>query len=804
MADSVQDQLQSSLGAAYTIDRELGGGGMSRVFLATENALGRQVVVKILREEIGAAISPERFSREVRLAASLQHPNIVTVLTAGSGGDAPPYYTMPFVRGSSLRERMQQGPMPLPEAVSLLRDVARALGFAHDNRVVHRDIKPENVLISGDAALVTDFGIAKAISAATAAEAASNPSTLVTDLGMHLGTPAYMSPEQGTGDIIGPPTDVYAWGVMAYELLAGVHPFSVHTTHAKLLAAHISETPAPLASYKRRIPPALADLVMRCMAKASASRPPNGAAIVRELDAIALAVSARRSYIPSSRRGWMIAAAVVLVLFAVVFFLTMTPHAGASAGNPRSIAVMPFKTVGGDSSNAYFAEGMASELTGALTKIPSLSVASQTSAFALRKRDSLDAREIGKLLNVGALLEGTVRRAGNRLRVTTSLSRTSDGRSLWSDTYEGDAKNVFAVQDSIARAVAGALSARLATGSAAPGGAGSPVAGTKDPEAHDFFMRGRYLLERRGQGVTRAADYFSQAIARDSAYAAAYASLAEALELFPYFAGVSAASVEARATAAATRALALDPTLAEAHVALAMAQQHAHHWPAAGAEYQRAMALDSASSSVRTQYGRYLQYTVKVAEALAQFRAAERLAPSDGTPQVWAALALSNMGQHPAALAEAQRAWETDSVLYTSRTTLAQVSLEAGRNGEALARLGDAAHIPLPFRGLAANVLYRIGRRAAADSIVAGLRAIPSDTWMIHTTLAFAYLGAPDTTRALEELERAVQAREIVHSWHPFFEYTFDPVRHTPRFAAVLRSVDLDPKVLAASKGGRP
>src|SRR3954470_7918563 len=281
MAD-LRSRVQQSLSNSYTLERELGGGGMSRVFVADEHRLGRKVVVKLLSPELAAAMSATRFEREIRVAASLQQANIVPVLSAGET-DGLPYYTMPFVEGESLRARLGRGPLPIPEAVSILRDVSRALAYAHEHGVVHRDIKPDNVLLSGHTAVVTDFGIAKAIAAASDV---SSGATL-TQLGTAIGTPAYMAPEQAAGD---PATDhradIYAFGCVAYELLAGQPPFPGLPPH-KLLVADMSETPKPVATLRPDCPPALASLVMQCLAKDPASRPQSATEVLRLLEAVA-------------------------------------------------------------------------------------------------------------------------------------------------------------------------------------------------------------------------------------------------------------------------------------------------------------------------------------------------------------------------------------------------------------------------------------------------------------------------------------------------------------------------------------
>lgn len=277
----LRDQLTSALGATYTIERELGGGGMSRVFTAMESALGRRVVIKVVPLEFGAGVNLDRFKRETLLAANLQHPHIVPVLSAGEI-DGVPYYTMPFIEGESLRARLAGGPLPMSEVVSVLRDVARALAYAHERGVVHRDVKPDNVLLAHGSATVTDFGIAKAISASRATESEST----LTQLGTSVGTPAYMAPEQAAAD---PSTDhradIYSFGCMAYELLAGRTPFAGLAPH-KLLMAHMGERPKQVAELRPDTPPMLADLVMQCLEKDPDARPQRAADLARVLDAV--------------------------------------------------------------------------------------------------------------------------------------------------------------------------------------------------------------------------------------------------------------------------------------------------------------------------------------------------------------------------------------------------------------------------------------------------------------------------------------------------------------------------------------
>ncbi|MEO7521743.1 MAG: serine/threonine-protein kinase, partial [Gemmatimonas sp.] len=357
---SLIEEIQRSLGTSYVVERELGGGGMSRVFLARDTRLNRGVVVKILSGEFSASLSSERFEREIQLSAALQHPHIVSVLSAGDAGGMP-YYIMPFIEGESLRSKLSAGPIPIDLGLSILRDVLRALGFAHGRGVVHRDIKPENVLLSGGSAVVSDFGIGKAISAARG----DTTDTALTREGIALGTPAYMSPEQATGAPVDHRADIYSWGIVAYETLSSRHPFGEKASVSKMIAAHIAETPPPLGMVAPHVPADVCAIVMQCLAKDPQDRPDSALGLLDLLTHVTTSSPGIRVFPSRVRR---IMPVVALGIATIAIALAVTRERETPPTDARSVAVLPFDVVGGDTTDTYFAEGMADELTSVLSR----------------------------------------------------------------------------------------------------------------------------------------------------------------------------------------------------------------------------------------------------------------------------------------------------------------------------------------------------------------------------------------------------------------------------------------------------
>jgi TolB-like protein len=454
------ERLQAQLGPEFVIGRELGGGGMSRVFLARDTTLARDVVVKVLSPDLAAAVSVERFRREIMTVASLNHPNIVPVLRAGEVG-ALPYFLMPYIPGESLRARLARGPLSVRQTTSIMKDVARALAYAHDRGIVHRDIKPDNILLSGDAATVTDFGVAKAIVASRKPGAAERPPSM-TGEGITIGTPLYMAPEQAVADpTVNHSADLYALGAVAYEMLVGTPPFGGRSA-AAVLAAHARETPAPIERRRYDVPRELVALVMQCLEKEPERRPKSGSFLVRALDDSAIsggrpATSARSRRRSLRRWGWVVAA-VALVLLVAWWRTTRrsaatAAHAAAAPVALRpaggSVAVMVRPTLPDDAREAATARSLASELTTALSLVPGYRIASPLTAGGPRP------------LDVAYVLDGTVQRERTRIRVNLRFVDAKRDSTMWAIARVGSLDSLFALQDTLTRAAAAALRGAL-------------------------------------------------------------------------------------------------------------------------------------------------------------------------------------------------------------------------------------------------------------------------------------------------------------------------------------------------------
>jgi serine/threonine protein kinase/tetratricopeptide (TPR) repeat protein len=811
MTDAVAARLTSALEGRYRIERELGGGGMSRVFQASETDLGRTVVIKVVSANMLEGVSAERFTREMKLAARLQQANIVPLLNAGDANGMP-YYTMPFVEGLSLRARLANGRLPLGEATHILRDVAKALAYAHAQNVVHRDIKPENVLLSSGTAMVTDFGIAKALSASRTQDGGEQPfataAATLTSAGSSLGTPAYMAPEQALGSVVDLRADLYAWGVMAYELLTGAHPFAGKTTAQQLVAAHIADKPTPLSSKNADIPPALALAVMRCLEKDPDQRPASANDLLVALDTASTPASRDPSPTASltNRRLAMTAIAALVVIVATGAWMISRGDAETAENAPsvsstqKSLAVVPFESVGGDTANAYFAEGIADELTTALSRIPGLRLAGRNSA-ARFKGQATSATDVGKALNVTTVLDGSVRRSGDRVRVTAELANVADGRVLWQDTFERRLEDVFAVQSDIAAAIATALQVRLSDA----GGASTASRGTTNFEAYDNYLRGLQLLRRRGAAMREAEKYFDRAIELDSNFARAHAAKSLNLLIGSYFLPRRISAVLPPARVAAQRALQLDPSLAEVHIAMGQVHLESFEWAEAEAEFRRAVALNPAHAEAQYRLGFMLITAGRLRESVPYFEYARVLDPLWSTSSVYLGFAWVLSGRVDEGIAEARRGFQLDPGLESAQTLFSFSVHNANLRAESAAHAARMAVHATDMKRLGwySYVMLKDGLPAEGLALRRRLLLVPPDTWGIQASLMISALGVGDTASALSAMERAAAGDGDLLLAMPLVLPVFDALRASPRFAAALRRFNLDVERLTSADGGR-
>jgi eukaryotic-like serine/threonine-protein kinase len=463
-------RLSEALSDRYAIDREVGAGGMATVFLANDIKHDRKVAVKVLRPELAAAMGAERFPREIRTVAQFNHPHILSLYDSGEAHGFL-YYVMPFVEGESLRERLQrERQLPVADAVRILREVADALSYSHARGVVHRDIKPANVMLQGRHAIVTDFGVAKALTASGGDK--------VTTVGIAVGTPQYMAPEQAMGqDTVDHRADIYALGILGYEMLAGQPPFDASNPQA-LLAAQVMEMPKELQLMRPGLPPGLSETIMKCLAKNPADRWQSAEDVVSRLEQVGMTpsggmtptdtrpFSVTGARLPTRRTGlWGAVGGVALLAIAIVVFV-LTSGGDAGRGRIEKIGVMPIEDISGQDS--LFVAAMQDALTNALVRASVADVAPRSAM--MRYRDgSKSTREIANELALGAIVEATVFRAGDVMRINVQFSDPVTSRALWSDTYERNVSDVLAAQNDVV--------ARITTG------VGGAIAGDKTPGA---------------------------------------------------------------------------------------------------------------------------------------------------------------------------------------------------------------------------------------------------------------------------------------------------------------------------------
>jgi TolB-like protein/Flp pilus assembly protein TadD/predicted Ser/Thr protein kinase len=806
-------QKGSSLAAAladrYAIERELGRGGMATVYLAHDRKHNRPVALKVLRPDLAATLGSDRFRREIETAARLQHPHICSVYDSGETAGQL-WFTMPYVRGESLRDRLRrEGRLTIEETLRITGEAGRALDYAHREGFVHRDVKPENLLITreGDT-LVADFGIARAL---------ADPGTggqRLTETGLALGTSHYMAPEQATGDrAVDARADQYALAATCYEMLTGEPPFSGPTAAA--IVAERFRRPAPsVREHRPDVPPVMDETIRRALALEPGARFATTDEFVRTLASAGI-VTVPMSVPEGPKSLWLPFAVLGTPLLAIVAALAFIAHrypgflereTSAPPIEPAlsRVAVLPFENRG-DSADAYFAEGMGEELTTALTKVPGLRVAAPSLVSGYRRRRA-PVDEMARALHVGAILTGTIRRAGDQLRVTAQLTNSTDGTVLWAERYDRNPKDVFAVEDEIAGAIANELHARVA-GAAAAGPSRSPGSqpGTADLEAYDLYLKGRFAWSKRGtKGLRDAIDYFGSAVARDPGFARGHAGLAMAYIVLPIFdAAFPMDSALVLSERSAHRALALDSTLSDAHLALAYILKMRWRFPEAEREFRSALALAPDDPAVHHWYGVFLYAVGRASESVEQVGRARELDPFGPTIAIDGALALYSAGRYDEALAESRRGWMLDSTRSDNFLEMGFIQLARGRADSAASLLEHARRlgVGIDVRGYLSAAYRALGRVREADVTYAELRADERAGRAAPYFVALAATAAGDRDAALAAIDRTVGRRDqLVTEISMPCEAVFRPLAPLPRFQAALAKAGMQ----ACSTGRSP
>jgi len=752
---------------------------MAIVYLAHDLRHDRPVALKVMHPDLAQSLGADRFLREIRTAARLQHPHILSVIDSGQG-DGFVWYVLPYVSGESLRARLRREPqLSVGETLRLGTQVAAALDYAHRHGVIHRDIKPENILLHEGEAMVADFGIALAAKEAGVER--------LTETGVLLGTPDYMSPEQASGDREPDArSDVYSLGAIVYEMLAGEPPHTGPTVRS-VIAKLLTEPPTPLHTVRADVPREVESAVTKALAKVPADRFAGAAEFAAALNRPAAGPGT-----PSRRRVTTVAGIAALAAIALASLGVWQPWRRAAGPAPiradvASVAVLPFQNLTGNPGDAYLSDGMTEEVIGQLAQIRGLKVISRTSTEAL-KGARLTLRQIADTLGVRHILEGSVRHAGDRIRVAVDLIDATTDAHVWASRYDRDLTDVFRVQEEIARHVADSL---VSTVGVRP--AMGHVARPENPAAYEAYLSGRSLMYRRTrEGLLGAIEQFERAIAQDSTYAPAYAGLASVYFLWVIYnyTGKDFYEIYGRAVALTDRAVALDPELADGYAARGFSQLFA--WSPADRiepDFKRALDLRPSSANVHQWYAQLLSRERHHPQALAEMERAISLDPlAPGVRTGFSVVALAAR-RYDVAERESARAAAIEPSLVWALAQQGMGALMSGHPDRCIAlSLG-------PFAGVRAMCLHALGRTREAAQLADSLRASITAGQGADSTfspalaargLAEYYAWIGDGKQSVAWLERAYEESPDGEDYRIIASGIYDKVRADPRFQAGL------------------
>jgi serine/threonine protein kinase/tetratricopeptide (TPR) repeat protein len=791
----------------YRIVKRLGEGGMGVVYLAEDTKLGRRTALKLLPAEwIRNSQARTRFLHEAQTAAALNHPNICTIYEVDEVGGLV-FLAMEHIEGESLRSTIERGPMKIAEVIATSLEVGQGLSAAHAQGIVHRDVKPGNVMLTSDGrAKVLDFGLALA-----------PERTRLTAEGKTTGTVSYMSPEQSRGEAVDHRTDIWSLGVMVYEMLTGVRPFAGDHEQA-VIRSIVNDRPEPPTGLRTGIPLELERIIIKAMAKSPGDRYQHVDDMLVDLKAVERGLAAgtvtrttglsRTSSTVSGRGQWkrtLVAGAVVVV--AVVTGLIWNaarirstgadPVGGPSASQEvrPSIAVLPFLDMSPERDQEYFCEGMAEELINALTHLSGLKVSARTSSFQYRGGGH-DVRQIGNDLGVETVLEGSVRKAGSQLRITAQLINAADGSHLWSETFDRNLDDVFAIQDEISLAIVKELRPALLGDKSAT----LVERATANPEAYNLYLRGRWFWNKRTpEDLMQGIEYFKRAIEVAPDYALAYTGMADCYTTLAEYSMSPPEGIARAAKEAALKALELDDTLPEAHAALGYIKiVYDWDWQGAETDFRRAIELGPHYAPAHHRYAALLGTMGRYEEGLEEIRQAQAIEPHSVSISTIMGLLLCDVGDPDSAIEEIERALEMDPDSYLAQLTLGVALMYASRYDEAIAAFHEQNRL-LGGRSPHAAAMIGIAQALSgnvdeAERALAELRETSGQQPVSSSLVALLCFALDRKDEGFDWLERAYEERDLILRQVISGLRKPEMLGEDPRFAALLERMGLSPQ----------
>jgi len=734
----------------YKILEKLGEGGMGVVYKAKDTKLKRTVALKFLPPDLTRDSEvKERFIQEAQAASVLDHPNICTIYEINEA-EGQTFISMAYIEGENLQKKIESGPLKIDEVLNIAIDVAQGLQEAHEREIVHRDIKPANIMLTPKGQVkIMDFGLVKLGGASQTSQ-----------INTILGTVVYMSPEQAQGGEVDHRTDIWSLGVVLYEMLTSQRPF-VGQYEQAVVYSILNEEPEPVIGLRRDIPQEVQRIINKALSKDPAAR-------YQKIGDLLFDIKWAKKELKTQ-----------------------------TGKELPSIVVLPFTNLSVDREQDFFCESMAGDVINALTHVEGLRVAGWTSASSFRNKE-VDIREIGRKLNVKALLEGSVRKLGNKLRIMVQLINIVDGFHIWSDAYDRDIsglccpEDVFAIQDEISLAIVDKLKVKLL------GGEKEKIVKhhTEDLEAYDSYIRGRFFWNKRTEeGVKKAIVYFQQAIEKDPNYALAYAGLADSYIVLPDYSSISPKGLYPKANKAIQRALEIDGTLAEAHTSLAQIKFRCWDWESSEREFQRAIELNPNYPTAHHWYALFLMYMDRFDEAIEEIRRAQKLDPLSLVISRNTALVFYYARLYDRALEKLNQTLEMDSSFSAVHAWLGKVHLQKSRYEEAFREFKKERDIsgrsdPL-FEACEGVAYQRWGRKSEAQQVLDDLLKQAEKGYVPPISLANLYFALGEKDKGFKWLDKAYEERDST-LLEIKVDPGFDSVRSDSRFTAMLKKIGLE------------